>query len=215
MDEFPRRFLSYEQLRVEAAEFLARYHPTGTVPVPIESIAEEQFEIDIVPVPGLQLTLQSDEQGVVGFITSDLKEIHIDEWVWNYRYNRYRFTIAHELGHAVLHRELILRRQFRSAEEWKAFINSIPDDEHRWYEWQAYAFAGLVLVPAQPLRRTFAARVAEVRRFVEREGMVLAAVADTVWDIVLELVAKDFEVSTEVVERRAEKDKLRPDFLPA
>lgn len=215
MGEFPRCILSYEQLRTEATEFLAKYHPTGTIPIPIETIAEQGFGVDIVPVPGLQRILQDDDQGVVGFVTSDLREIRVDEWVWNHRYNRYRFTIAHELGHVVLHRELLLLRQYRSVGEWKAFINSIPVDEHRWYEWQAHAFAGLVLVPGAPLRQAFSVRVAEVLRAVKQEGVPLATVADTVWDITLDMVADDFEVSTEVVERRAVKDKLRPDFLPA
>ena len=132
MPEFSRPILSYDDLRKKAAEFLERYHPSGEIPVPIELIAERDFGIDIVPVPGLQGVLRSNDFGVVGFITSDLKEIHVDECVFENRENRYRFTIAHELGHAVLHRDIYEKASFDSIEAWKEFINNIPDDDHGW-----------------------------------------------------------------------------------
>ncbi len=208
LDEFPIAVLSYENLRERAAAFLAQYHPSGTIPVPIEEIAEVKLGLDIVPVPGLQDALRSDDYGVVGFLTSDLKEIHVDEWVWNHRYNRYRFTIAHEIGHLVLHHELYKGRTFDSIESWKTFINSIPDETHGWYEWQAYAFAGLVLVPEAPLRMALAAHLREVTQQVERRGIPMERVRDRIWDIVLERVARLFEVSVDVIQRRVEKENL-------
>ena len=48
-----------------------------------------------------------------------------------------------------------------------------------------------------------------------REGIAIASVRDTVWDIVLELAAKDFEVSVDVIQRRADKDGLRERTLPS
>lgn len=212
MGEFPRDILSYDDLRGTAGAFLDQHHPSGTVPVPIEQIAEAKLGIDIVPVPGLQETLRSDDYGVVGFITGDLKEIHVDEWIWHHRYNRYRFTIAHEIGHAVLHRELYESRTFSSVQSWKEFINSIPAELHGWYEWQAYAFGGLVLVPGAPLRESFGRIFAEVRSRVVQEGIPLAKVYDRVWDVVVERVAKEFEVSTAVIEKRVDRDGLRSEF---
>lgn len=209
MDDFPREVLSYQDLRRIAEGFLQQYHPSASIPVPIEEIAEAKLGIDIVPVPGLQETLRSDDYGVVGFITSDLKEIHVDEWIWNHRYNRYRFTIAHEIGHAVLHKELYESRRFASAQSWKAFINSIPDEVHGWYEWQAYAFGGLVLVPGDPLREAVTDHLARVISRLKQENIPFATVRDRAWDIVLEHVAKDFEVSADVIQRRVEKDTLR------
>jgi hypothetical protein len=51
----PKRFaapyLSYEDLRQKADEFLAAHHPKGAIPVPIEEIIEMQLGIDIVPMP--------------------------------------------------------------------------------------------------------------------------------------------------------------------
>ncbi len=209
MDEFPIAYLSYEHLRERAAAFLAQHHPSGTMPVPIEEIAEAKLGLDIVPVPGLQDALRSDDYGVVGFLTSDLKEIHVDEWIWKHRYNRYRFTIAHEIGHLVLHRDLYESRRFDSIHTWKVFINSISDEVHGWYEWQAYAFAGLVLVPGDALRQAVATRVDEVVTQAKLKGIPIQRVRDTAWDIVLDIVAKDFAVSVDVIQRRVEKDNLR------
>jgi Zn-dependent peptidase ImmA (M78 family) len=65
-------------------------------------------------MPGLHTLIETD-----GFITSDLKEIYVDESVYTKWPNRYRFTLAHEVGHAILHRDLFRQRRFRSVREWK------------------------------------------------------------------------------------------------
>jgi len=215
LDSFQREILSYEALRSRADAFLAQYHPSGTIPVPIERIAEVQLGMDIVPVPGLRELLQSDDHGVESYITADLREIHVDEWVWRNRVHRYRFSLAHEIGHATLHRGMYENAQFTSINAWKAFIRTIPDDEYSWYEWQAYAFAGLVLVPSTPLRASVEKHVGDVTLRAERGGLTPADVWDALWDIALEGVAADFVVSTKVIEKRAEKENLRADFPPA
>jgi hypothetical protein len=76
-EEIKAPYYSYEDLRRKADEFLAKYHPAGTIPVPIEEIIEFQFRIDIVPTPGLHQLLETD-----GFITSDLREIRVDQFVY-------------------------------------------------------------------------------------------------------------------------------------
>jgi hypothetical protein len=139
-------YFSYEDLRRQANEFLARHHPDGTIPIPIEEIVEFQLGMDIVPTPGLHQLLEVD-----GFISSDLREIRVDQSVYQSRPGRYRFTLAHEIGHSILHADIIRSRSFRTIAEWKTFVNSIPDKEHGWIEYQAYAFAGLLLVPSEPL----------------------------------------------------------------
>ena len=49
---------SYEDLRKKADEFLRTYNPSGAIPVPIEEIVEFEFNINIVPVLGLQRQLE-------------------------------------------------------------------------------------------------------------------------------------------------------------
>ena len=61
--------------------------------------------------------------------------------------NRERFTMAHEIGHYVLHRDLI-----REDVVDDAMYRSALSDE---YERQADRFAGQVLLPAQTVRETY------------------------------------------------------------
>ncbi len=124
---------SYEDLRKKADDFLHTYNPTGTIPVPIEEIVEFEFRINIVPVLGLQREFEID-----GFISSNLKNIYVDEYVYTDRINRYRFTLAHEIGHIVLHASVFKAHQFSSIAGWKEFTYSLPDADHRWLEYQGY-----------------------------------------------------------------------------
>jgi hypothetical protein len=137
---------SYEDLRKKADEFFRKYHPSGDIPVPIEESVEFDFKINIVPVLGLQREFE-----VGGFTSGDLKNIYVDEYVYTGRITRYRFTLAHKMGHIVLHRHLYRTHKFNFIHGWKGFINSMTEEEHSWLEYQGYAFAGLVLVPKQSL----------------------------------------------------------------
>ena len=83
---------SYEDLRQKADDFLREYHPSGDIPVPIEEIVEFAFNINIVPVLGLQREFE-----VEGFTSGDLQNIYVDEYVYSDRITRYRFTLAHEI----------------------------------------------------------------------------------------------------------------------
>jgi len=72
--------------------------------------------IDIVPMPGLHALIETD-----GFITSDLREIFVDEFVYQSRLGRYRFTLAHELGHSVLHRDVFRKEAFGTSTNGRRF----------------------------------------------------------------------------------------------
>jgi len=40
-------------------------------------------------------------------MSSNLKELTVDEYIYNNRLNRYRFTIAHEIGHIIMHADIL------------------------------------------------------------------------------------------------------------
>jgi hypothetical protein len=142
--------LPYDHLREVAADFLTRHHPDGDLPVPIERIIELELRIDIVPMPGLL-----SEFDVDAYITGDLTEIRVDEHIQNARPTRYRFSLAHELAHFLVHQDVFAALKFSSIAEWKEAMNSIPEDQYRWVEIQAYGLAGLILVPPTPLADMF------------------------------------------------------------
>ena len=117
---FKAPYLSKDELRQRAEQFLERHNPNRTIPVPIEFIIESDFAMDIVPVPGLQAGFD-----VVAFITKDMSEIRVDEYVYMNRLNRYRFSLAHELAHRILHPDLWEEVDF---DDVQLFVNPVEPE---------------------------------------------------------------------------------------
>ena len=54
LNDFSAPYLTYDLIRKIASEFLNVYHPDGTIPIPIEEIAEFDLDITIIPMEKLQ-----------------------------------------------------------------------------------------------------------------------------------------------------------------
>ena len=134
--------LSYEEINRRADEFLKEHERGSTLPVDIEAIAEFDLGLDIFPFPGLQETFDLE-----GFISGNLTMIYVDEFIYYQRPTRYRFTVAHEVGHYVIHSNLMAAIHPQSASEWKRFTLGIDEETYGWLEYQAYTFAAAVLMP--------------------------------------------------------------------
>ncbi len=195
--------LSYEDIRKRADDFLISYHPERSIPIPIEEIIEFQLDIHISPLPGLKRLLGEAE--IEGFLASDFSEIVVDQDVYEDIDTRYRFTLAHEIGHLMLHQEMYSRYKINNFEGRLNFVRNIPDESYFWFEWQAKAFAGLVLVPGDQLEEV----VAENIDLVRKSGVRLEGPNDPKWDYVCEGVKKPFQVSSQVVDIRMNKDGLK------
>lgn len=193
--------LSYNDLRQLATAFLRDCHPAGTVPIPIEEIVEFRFRIDIIPVEKLQAAHEVD-----GFIASDLKAIYVDEFIYHSRPGRYHFTLAHELAHAILHRRIYQAHRFETIEEWKGFQEQISEEDRRWLEWQAYAFAGLILAPREPLQDLYRKAV----RRAATAGLPVQQAGEAALSYIAEWISRQLQVSPQVVEKRLGYDKLWP-----
>ena len=187
---------SYEQIRAQADAFLAKYNSNSAIPIPIEQIAEFEFKLNIIPIPGLQ-----DSMEVCGFISSDFQSINVDQFVMERREKRYRFTLAHELGHLWLHQKIFQKFNFHSIADWKSFQKEIDAEDYGWIEYQAYAFGGLVLVPRAPL----ASHRSTCEQLIKKEG--LDPTTEPAQCYVVEMLTRIFNVSREVIEKRLAKDK--------
>jgi len=172
--------LSYEDLRRSANDFLAMYHPSRSLPVPNEEIIDLQLKINIIPVPGLQREIEMD-----AFISSDCTEITVDEFVYLKRLNRYRFSLAHEVGHKILHQFIYCLVTFRTIAEWGAFLQACPPDQHSWLEYQARSFAGLVLVPKDLLEDETNTTVQMARQ----SGINVQPTNQVAWESIAEYLA--------------------------
>lgn len=197
---FKAPYIPKDELRRRAGELLQDHNPAGTIPVPIEFIVESAFGMDIVPMPGLEAGFDT-----VAFLTKDLREIRVDEYVYFNRLNRYRFSLAHELAHRILHADLWRDFEFHDIASWKAAITqSIPEREYSYVEFHANYFAGLVLVPRENLQRVFEECVAKA----EQAGLDIHDEATGAMDHVEGYIGRTFEVLAAVVHRRLEAEGL-------
>lgn len=146
----PVRKLSKDNIRSLSQDFSSKYNPEQIIPVPIDLIIEAKFNIDIVPMANLKDQLDND-----GFISSDFTTIYVDQDVYFNLETRYRFSLAHEIGHLWLHRDIYAGLKHKTVDEWKKAYRAIDDKDYNWMEIQAHNFAGFVLVPDYALELRF------------------------------------------------------------
>ena len=192
-------YLPYDKLRPVAADFLRQHHPSGTIPIPIEDIVEFGFQIEVIPIPGLLNSYEVDSS-----ISNDLATIYVDEDVFKKSLHRYRFSLAHELSHRLIHAEIFRGISFRTVAEWKQVMVSIPEREYGFIESQAYSLAGLILVPPDHLAAAYgradeeaAARGVSLRDMEAGPARIIAA-----------NIGRQFKVSSEVIRKRLGLDHI-------
>lgn len=177
-----------------AAKFLDQYHPDLSLPIPIEEIAEAKLNLEIIPVKTLK-----QEFDVDGCLDSTLSKIFIDFDLYMNIENRTRFTIAHEIGHLILHREIFTSLGIDSQADLNKLMDNIDNEDYRWLEIQAHSFAGHVLVPTPLLIQEVKTRVAfKLGGDINPEDL---------YPVFPELIEK-FNVSGEVLLRRLQKTGL-------
>jgi len=191
--------LTYAQLAGHAEKWLRESHPSSAVPVPIEEILEFQYGVDIVPVRDLQRRF-----GIDGATGADLHTIYVDEWIQESRPGRYRFTLAHEAGHLVLHREIVLELVPASLSDWLDLADAVDEEAYNRMEGQAYSWAGLVLVPRAVLAEMVAAEAQRARE----KGFDPDESPDLAVRYIGSALARGFDVSPEVIRRRISFDHL-------
>lgn len=158
----------------------------GKFPIDIEKICD-YLKISIVPVAGL-----SEKFGMDAFIAASFTTIYVDFDEFRAESNRYRFSIAHEIGHFVLHREYFPSR-VESFTEW---AGSVINDLCGYVESQANCFAGCLLVPEGEIMRILNAEYEKsfVRNYYKMERSKYVEV--------LAKMRQWFMVSGQVVARR-------------
>lgn len=103
---------------------------------------------------------------VNAFISNDFRKIYVDEYLYVNLEPQYRFTLAHELGHMVLHSAFYKRSKIESVASYIEFVSDVGEDEYKLIEAQANDFAGLFLVPTEALREHFREQAREITRFI-------------------------------------------------
>lgn len=100
---FKCKWIDKEQLRELAEQLRQEYWPEGILPIDTAKIVELRLRFDVEPVPGLLSALDMD-----AYLKTDLSGIVVDHdcYMQDRFANRLRFSLAHELGHYFLHRDV-------------------------------------------------------------------------------------------------------------
>lgn len=185
---------SYPKIGTLADNFLKKYNPSFSLPIPIEEIAEGKLNIKISPIKGLR-----QKHDVDGCLDSTLSTIFIDLDLYINNENRTRFTIAHETGHIILHSQIFSDLEIKTEEDiFKLTVNT-TDEDYGWLEYQAYAFAGHVLVPKAALIQEVEKRLGKISNKI--------FLPEEIFPISQELL-EVFKVSGEVLSRRLGKEGI-------
>lgn len=198
-------FLPKVDIASKANAFLEEHNLTS-IPINIELITERDFEIHIVPFSSLKR-----EYGIDGYSAHDGSIIYVDGYAYHETPNRLRFTVAHELGHLILHRPYFQQVNWSSVEEWIEILGQLDTKDIDWMEYQALAFAGLVLVPQSNLKTCFDEQLQSLQSQIQRarsSGVSRADYIETVIYAIADRLSRKFEVSIGVIGKRIDFDSL-------
>ena len=159
--------VAIEAVAISTLESLPARIWDGSPPVPIKRIAEEHFGLivletdDPAEIPGAAPV--ADGNHFSGMLVADRGEIWVNrsdalEWP-----PRKRFTIAHELGHWLLHRDSHAPEAYQAVDSGQVALQPQDESEDRpddqaarkilpLIEAEAHAFAAAFLMPAALLR---------------------------------------------------------------
>jgi Zn-dependent peptidase ImmA (M78 family) len=104
-----------------------------------------------------------------------------------------------------LHAEIYAQLKFSDIAQWKTVLcDEVGEKDYGKLEFQAYAFAGLILVPPLSLAERFRAAIA----LAESKGFTVKTDSDVARDAVESYLSREFVVSRDVIRRRLAYDKL-------
>ncbi len=194
-------FIPANKIHEIVEEFRAKHGSWGQVPVDVERIAELglgiQFRLEEgllyrAGVDALLLNTSGDQEPEIAIDAAEY---------WDERYfNRLKFSIAHELGHFVLHGGVYKGVNFESVDEWIAFLQAIDAKVHFWLEYQAGEFAGRLLVPIDIL-------IGELERQKATLELIEPLSRQDV-DYLANAISRRFTVSPDVIRIRLDREKL-------
>ncbi len=187
--EFKVPYISDDVIRVAADRFRKKYWG-DVIPVNIESIIEEKLAMEIIPIPDLKKHINTD-----AFISSDWQSVYVDneKYMEDSYYNRLRFSIAHEIGHYVLHQALYEELKINSLSDFSDFLNNISGKQYGYIETQANKFANYFLVPRNILKKERVKIMQDYNEITSLEEKLINSYIATP-------LSKKFGVSSEVME---------------
>lgn len=141
--------------RVEA---LRSVHPSlqaGHLPLDLVTFVDLDLGLDLIPYDGLA------RFGADAAVLADFSGFYVDRETFDmidtapeWKLNRLRFSLAHELGHWVLHQEVFHSAGIDSTDHFLEWLNRHNGRKYM-LEREANEFAGRLLVPCEVLAQDF------------------------------------------------------------
>jgi hypothetical protein len=198
-------YRSNEDIRAWADDFRAQIAGNPIPPVDVIYIAEIELGLEIIPTPRL-----FSEIGMDAALAPDLQTIYVDEasyikWESGQKWieQRLRFSFAHELGHMVLHGDLIKESNFQSIAEFKRWAGSPENYESA--EYQADEFAGRLPVPIDILKEEYDFYRKKAEEF-DKNWRGIEGIRETM----AKKIAPRFGVNHQVIEVRFDHEGIWP-----
>jgi len=188
-------YLSLEVIQQRAEEFRSKFSKDLTaIPVNPELMAE-LAGLTIIPIENL-----INDTGIDAVYIHTKNEILVDatEFIEAHHWPRLRFSIAHELGHYWLHRDLHKQISFSNEAEWIKYLVALDNNDR--LEFQANEFAGRLTIPRGPLIK-----------LIEQEKIPASefAIDPKELESVLALrLSRRFFISSEVIALRFQREDL-------
>lgn len=192
-------YLRSEAIWIRAEEFRNNYINSADLPIDILQIAEFDLGLKFVPVKDLRRL--ADISSFLAFDRSKIM-IDMDEFIQERFEKRLRFTIAHEIGHYVLHNDVYSHVEINSVQDWLEFQQNIPHREYTFMETHANEFAGRLLVPLEPLKTRYLEAVSLL------EGTGYSTNDQAAISYMAEWIGKFFGVTEQVISRRIRNENL-------
>ena len=170
------------------------------------SFVELDLRLDLIPYDGLK-----NDFGADAAILADFSGFYIDGEIFDRidvirgsQLNRLRFSIAHELGHLFLHRELFESANIQTPDHLLDWLNEHDGRKYE-FEREANEFAGRLLVPVETLRECFDRMLPAMDEKYGRHTWVLNS---EIRSKTAEMIAPRFGVHPIAIETRFDREGI-------
>lgn len=193
----------------EGAERFRAAHVTGKpherFPLDTVWLADTVMRLDFIPFAGLHRDFDADAA-----ITPDFKCLYVDEAAYSHydtktnswQKNRLRFSVAHEIGHMVLHADIAKEAKLKNWEDLRGWFQG-GNGQLGILEQEANEFAGRLLVPKDTLG-------ALLKEFTDAKGELRWRDSITLRQEFADLAGKKFGVNSQSLMTRLDRETLWP-----
>lgn len=191
------QFIDHTKQQIETKAKTILTSIGSELPIDVDLIIEKSG-LDLFEARGLKRN-----SGIDAYLAPAIKTINFDPDVFE---PRMRFSLAHEFGHYVLHKELIESSHISDFAEWKNFVENFP--EWMWFKIEGHAdeFAGQLLVPKEKIIEVipeFSSQLTEVKDHGITD-------IDLINNNLSKLMCINFNVSNGTMWKRLKNEEINP-----